>query len=218
MVCPRTSGSVGYGNLVPVPPVDRRPSRPWIGPVIGIVIVLTAVGGLVARNVYQPPTNSAVSAPAAPPPSTTTSGTPIKQPGSRNVQLSADAAAMPYGSAVQQVLQTYYNAINDKDYLEWESVVTQSFIQANPEQNWLSAYRFTQDGSMYVYRIDAGPQGSLRVLLSFTSLQDAAHEPIYAPYTCINWHSVLPLVLQSTGWKVDTGANGQHPPTTQCQN
>ncbi len=185
---------------------------------IGVVLVLTAVGGLVAREIYEPtPSPTAAVVSAAPPP-VTTSGAPVKQPGSSTVQLSADAAAMPYGSAVQQLLQVYFDSINAKNYVEWESVVTQAFIDANPQPYWLNSYQTSADGSIYVYRIDAAPQGGLRVMLTFTSVQDKVNEPSFAPYTCINWHSVLPLVRQDSGWKVDSGSNGQHPPTTECQN
>ena len=180
--------------------------------------MLTAVGGLVARNIYQPAPSSAATPPAAAPPPTTTSGAQVDPPGPPTVQLSIDAAASPYGSAVQQVLQKYYDAINAQDYEAWDSVVTASLAAANPKPTWTGAYSTTKDGGMYVYRIDAAPNSALRVLLSFTSTQSIDKAPPFAPYTCINWHSVLPLVRQDGGWRVDYGSNGQHPPTTQCQN
>jgi hypothetical protein len=187
--------------------------------VIGVVLVLTAVGGLVARNIYQPPPSSAASPPtAAPPPTTTDSGAPTPvPPGPPDVQLSADAAAVPYGAAVQSLLQTYFNAINADNYALWETVVSEAFIAANPEKSWTNNYESSRDGSIYVYRIDAAPNSGLRVMLTFTSLQDVAKAPPFAPYPCINWHSVLPVIRQNGSWKVDSGSNGQHPPTVPCQ-
>lgn len=185
---------------------------------IGVVLVLTAVGGLVARSVYQPTSDATLPPSAAPPPTTdqTTSGTPVKPPGSSTVLLSTDAAQSPYGTSVRALLQAYVNAINDQSYVEWESTVTPAFIAANPQGTWEGAYKSVQDGNMYVYRIDAAPGGQLRVLLTFTSVQDLDKAPHFAPFGCINWQSVLSMTSTKSGWKVDNSSAGSHPITTQC--
>jgi hypothetical protein len=200
-------------------PANRQSNRPWIGPVIGVVLVLTAVGGLVARSIYQPGASAAAAPPAATPPTTdqTTSGTPVKQPGSSQVLLSADAAQSPYGGAVHSLLQAYFNAINDQSYVEWESTVTAAFIASNPRPTWEASYLTTQDGSMYVYRIDAAPGGTLRVLLTFTSVQDLSKAPPWARFGCINWQSVLSLTDNTkSGWKIDNNSAGGHPIANEC--
>jgi hypothetical protein len=183
--------------------------------VIGVVLVLTAVGGLVARSIYQPGTAGATTPPTpAPPPSTdvTTTGTPE----STDVKMSADAAASPYGSAVQTLLQNYYNAINDGSYLQWESTATPALIQANPEPQWKNGYASSQDKGMYVYRINSAPDNQLRVLLTFNSHQDPSKAPDTAPYACITWHSVLTMSDTKSGWKIDAGTAGSHPITEEC--
>jgi hypothetical protein len=199
-------------------PADRQSSRPWIGPVIGVVLVLTAVGGLVARSVYQPTANASTPPSAASPPSTdvTTSGTPAVQPGSSQVKLSADAALSPYGAAVQSLLQTYYNAINGGNYPDWESTVAPELIQQFPQQSWASAFKSTRDGSMYVYRINAAPGNQLRLLITFTSTQDLDRAPQNFRFTCIGWSTVTTLVNTRSGWKVDNNPAGTHPLMTQC--
>lgn len=199
-------------------PANRQSSRPWIGPVIGVVLVLTAVGGLVARSVYKPGTNASAAPPAAAPPTTdqTTSGAPVKQPGSPQVLLSADAAQGPYGGAMHTLLQAYFDAINDHAYVEWESTVTPTFIAANPQGTWENAYKTVQDGSMYIYRIDSAPGGALRVLITFTSIQDVDKAPSGAKFGCINWQSVLSMISTKSGWKIDNNSAGGHPISTEC--
>ena len=184
---------------------------------IGVVLVLTAVGGLVARSIYQPAASASTPPVAAPPPtSAPTSGTPIKQPGSPKVQLSADAAASPYGATVQNLLQVYFNSINDVNYQEWESVATPALIQENPQPKWLDGYRSSQDGSMYVYRINTSPGGELRVLMTFTSTQRLDQAPPFAKFTCINWSKVFPVVNKN-GWRVDVNPqDSPAPPAVQC--
>lgn len=182
---------------------------------IGVVLVLTAVGGLVARSIYQPGSNAAASPPvAAPPPSTNvpTSGTP----GSTKVEMSADAAQSPYGAVVLNLLQTYYDAINEGTYVEWESTVTPNFIAATPQASWVSGYKTSRDTGMYVYRINPAPGGQLRVLETFTSHQSVNNAPWFAPFACITWHSVLTVTNTKAGWKIDNGSAGQHPITAEC--
>jgi hypothetical protein len=196
-------------------PGDRKSSRPWIGPVIGVVLVLTAVGGLVARSVYQPGSAYSTTPPsAAPPPSagTTTSDTANSQ----DVQMSADASSSPYGKDIFDLLQAYYNAINNGSYPGWEGAVTPAFIAANPEATWDSGYKSVQDTGMYVYRINAAPGNQLRVLISFTSRQDVSKAPHSAPFPCINWQSVLTIATTKQGWTVDNGTAGGHPITSEC--
>jgi hypothetical protein len=176
--------------------------------------VLTAVGGLVARSIYQPGSNAASAPPAAPPPST---GTPTS--GSANpeaVQMSADASQSPYGKDVFQLLTAYYDAINNGSYTGWEGAATPALIAANPEPYWLSAYKSVQDTGMYVYRINAAPGDQLRVLITFDSHQDLSKAPADAKFSCITWQSVLTIASTKQGWRVDNGTAGGHPITSEC--
>ena len=185
---------------------------------IGVVLVLTAVGGLVARSIYQPAANAATPPAAAPPLSAVapTSGLVAQDPNSNQVKLSVDAASSPYGTAVLNLLQAYYKSINDYSYLEWESTVTPTLIQANPQESWESSYSTTKDSGMYVYRVNSAPGGQLRVLITFTSHQDLSKAPKTAQFGCIDWHSVLTMANTRSGWKIDNGAAGGHPITQEC--
>jgi hypothetical protein len=200
-------------------PAARQSSRPWIGPVIGVVLVLTAVGGLVARSVYQP-VASASTPPAGAPP-TATKVPASNTPGSKTVQLSVDAAQSPYGKDVLDLLQAYYNAINLHSYVAWESTVTAAFIAGFNQQTWVNDYSTSQDSGMYVYRINAAPGNQLRVLITFTSHQSRDKAPLTAQFTCINWQAILSVVNTKLGWKVDGGnvpggAAGARPIATEC--
>ena len=184
---------------------------------IGVVLVLTAVGGLVARSIYQPAASASTPA-AAPPPTTnaSTSGTPSPDPTSSQVKLSSDAASSPYGSSVLDLLQAYYNAINGDSYEGWEQTVTANFVQTIPQPNWESGYKSTEDRGMYVYRINSAPGGQLRVLITFTSRQAVSKAPKSAPYSCIDWNSVLTVVNTRDGLRIDNGSAGGYPITTEC--
>ena len=176
--------------------------------------MLTAVGGLVARSIYQPGSSSASTPPAAPPPSsgTTTSGSANPEA----VQMSADAAQSPYGNDIYQLLTAYYNAINNGSYVGWEGTATPALIAANPEPYWDSGYKSVQDTGMYVYRINPAPGNQLRVLITFNSHQDLSKAPGNAKFTCITWQSVLTIANTKQGWKVDAGTAGGHPITSEC--
>ncbi|HEY4457860.1 MAG TPA: hypothetical protein VGN81_26330 [Pseudonocardiaceae bacterium] len=196
-------------------PGDRKSSRPWIGPVIGVVLVLTAVGGLVARSIYQPGSaNSSTPPAAAPPPASGTTTTGSTDP--HAVQLSLDAASSPYGKTIFDLLTAYYNAINTGSYVGWEGTATPGLIAANPEPYWDSGYKSVQDTGMYVYRINAAPGNQLRVLITFDSHQDVSKAPNDAKFACITWQSVLTIASTKLGWKIDNGTAGGHPIKSEC--
>ena len=190
-----------------------RPNRWWIAPVLGVVVVATAVTALVARNVYhQPPSGS------APPPtvSTTESSVPAgAEPGPAVVAMTPDVAGSAVGKQVQQLLQTYFDAINNRNYENWLSVVTQQRAAQQTQTQFQSGYATTSDGSIRVLRIDTAPTG-MSVLLTFHSVQDLAHAPTQARFSCVQWQVVYPLVNQGGTLKLDTGPTLDSPQTQQC--
>lgn len=186
-----------------------RPNRWWIAPVLGAVVVATAVSALVAHNLYR--------SSAAPPPVVVSTGSATvpssEEPGPTQVSVTPDAAQDTLHANVRQVLQTYFDAINDKRYDEWRSVVTSAMARQNPEKAFTQGYESTRDGSIVVYRVDTAPDGGLRVLLSFHSVQDVADAPTNFPHGCIAWRVVWPLTQDSDGtWRVDAGTTEQYGP------
>jgi hypothetical protein len=189
-----------------------RPSRWWIAPVLGLVVVVTAVGALVAHNLYQRPTGLPVGVGLAP--STSTSNT--AEPGSTTVRVSTEVSNFALGGQVRSVLQRYFDAINQKKYAAWRAVVTTNRAQEELEPAFNSGYASTADGTIFVYRVDSTPSNGLLVMLSFHSEQDASLAPKDFPHACIEWHVVWPLSWDGKTMKVDAGESGRTPQRQVC--
>ena len=180
---------------------------------LGLVVVATAVTALVARNLYHQQA-------AAPPAHTSTTqsssvaGTTPQDTGSTAVLMSPDVAGSPQGQQVQKVLQTYFDAINQRNYAQLLTAVSQARAAQQSEADFVKDYKSTKDSDIHVLRIDTNPTG-LSVLTSFRSEQDLAHAPVYARFTCIQWMMVLPIV-QEGGLKVDSSITLTSPQTQQC--
>lgn len=188
------------------------PRQLWLLPVLLITVIATALGGLLARDLYSEP-------PADPPPTVVaTSPSPKpsgEQPGPATVRGTADAVAHPLFGTLQPLLQTYFKAINDKDYERWSSVVTYERQTNQPEQTWQQEFRTTKDGNIVMHRIEARGDGSARVLLTFTSTQDVADAPQELPRPCIHWNVVWAFSTEDGSWKLAAGpasATPQHEP------
>ncbi|WP_020671379.1 hypothetical protein [Amycolatopsis nigrescens] len=185
----------------------------WLLPVLVVVISVTVGGGLLARELYrqpggepEPEATVAVSTPLA----------PSQQPGSPTVEFTPDAAAHPQETSIRRLLQTYFDAINSRDYDRWKSTVTRQRVQAKPAEEWRDDYRTTRDGSILVYRIEPAPDRRLRVLVGFTSTQDPRYAPPELPETCIHWKLIWPLAQEGGQWKLDTLPAGSTSEATKC--
>lgn len=196
-------------------PTTSLPHRRWLVPVLVAVVALTVGGGLVAREVYRPgartPQSAAPATSAAP-----SSVEPAEQPGPARVQLTSDAAAHPDARAVRGVLQTYFDAINQRNYDMWVTTVVAERAALQGEQEWLQNYRSTRDGNVRVYRIEAAPDDGLTVLLGFTSVQNAADAPDDLQSDCIRWRLAFPLTKDKDGWRIGTVPPGTVPEQSRC--
>lgn len=185
----------------------------WLLPLLLITVIATALGGLLARDLYAeqpaptPPTVVATS------PSPVPSG---EQPGSPAVRGTADAVAHPLYGTLQPLLQTYFDAINAKDYSEWASVVTSERQTNQPEGTWLKDFRTTKDGNIVMHRIEARGEGSARVLLTFTSTQDVSDAPGELPQGCIHWNVVWAFSTEDGDWKLAAGPAAAVPQHEAC--
>lgn len=186
-------------------------------PVLIVVVSLTVGGGLLARELYQPPRQGGdIHDLRAAVPTTTKPVPPVRQPGPAKVEFTGDAAAHPNAEPVERLLREYFDAINTRDYDRWTTTVVAERVRAQPREEWLANYRSTRDGSILVYRIEAAPEGGLTVLLGFTSTQDVADAPPRLPEPCIRWRLALPLTRQYGEWRIDTVAEGSTPEYTSC--
>ncbi|HYS36145.1 MAG TPA: hypothetical protein VEO01_10990 [Pseudonocardiaceae bacterium] len=194
----------------------RRASTWWIAPVLGLVGVVVAVAALAAHSLYNQPAATGPGPAVAPPSQASVPGSAA--PGPTTVAFASDFAAFPQHGQLLNVIQTYYNAINDKKYDEWLSVVTPTFAGENPRDVFLKAYQSTHDSSIFVYRVDPAPQNGLRALVGFTSMQALADAPTQFPHACIHWQVVLPLTWDGNRkqWEIDTGTTGLTPQRQAC--
>jgi hypothetical protein len=184
----------------------------WVLPVTLIAVSVTAAAGLLARQVFAEP--AAADSPAVV--QTSSSIPPEAQPGPPTVGGRTDAAAHPLYQTVQRLLQAHFDAINSKDYQGWRAVVTRRRAQNQPEREWQVSYRSTRDGNIVVHRIEAGPPGTARALVSFTSVQNPEDAPLELPEPCIHWRVVLLLTVEGGEWKIDSGPTSATPQHEKC--
>ncbi|MEV4314322.1 hypothetical protein [Actinocrispum sp. NPDC049592] len=186
------------------------------------VAVLTAAGAFAAREFYRSRAEAQPSQPVILTTPTTTPGgsTPPstskpKPPGPRQVAATSDAGSHPQYAEISQMLQNYFDGINDKKYAVWRSAVTRARASDLPEEKWNSDYASTKDGNIVVYRITATQRG-LSVLVTFTSTQKVTDAPQELPSDCIDWSIVLPVVKEDGSWRIDSGAESRSPRHEKC--
>lgn len=210
---PRRVGTTRLWHPDRVPTDRDRPRRWWLAPTIGVVVLATAVASLVVRNIYQQPQQGPSSVVL---PDSTTTVPASQQPGSRVVSLTQDVYSSYAGAAVQKLVQSIFDAINNRDYAQWHSNVTDARAAEEPEPTWLSEYSTTHDGSVLVYRIDSAPENGLRVMLGFTSVQAVSAAPPDFPHPCIRWMIVWPLSQQHGSWRLAVGPEASSPLRVAC--
>ena len=130
----------------------------------------------------------------------------------RSVRLATGAQAHPRAAAVQDLLQQYFDAINDRDYAAWMSAV--STVQSAPqtELGWTQDYASTIDTNLEVMVISDDP---LRARMMFTSEQEVELAPRSLPEPCINW-DVTYLLGDEDGQLVLSGIDPSTQSMTAC--
>ncbi|WIY02332.1 hypothetical protein QRX60_00195 [Amycolatopsis mongoliensis] len=184
----------------------------WLVPVVVVVLSVTVGAGLLAREVYRRPDQPAdETTVSTAPPSSATGGASAGL-----VEMTDDANAHPQAEAVHALLETYFAAINAKQYQQWTTTVSSERIARQPLADWRKGVRSTTDSNALVYRIERGANASLRVLVGFTSRQEKADAPDFFPETCIKWRLVLPVIAERSGLKIDAVDNGPPPEHEKC--
>ena len=195
-----------------------RPRYWWLAPVLAAVMLFTGLGGFAAHMIYHGGRSFGdANAQPSETPSPSSSATRAEGAGPSEVALTADAENYPLGPAVRKLLQNYFNAINDKNFSQWVSVVTANRQRQTSRSAWLQDYRSTTDGNIVVYRIEQAPDNGLRVLLDFTSTQDVSDAPKDLPSGCIQWQVVYPLAYENGAWKLDFAVSSASPQRQVCQ-
>ncbi|GAA4860974.1 hypothetical protein [Saccharopolyspora rosea] len=157
-----------------------------------VVLAAAAAGGLALRRLYPDaaPERTEQPAPDGPEPLIT---------------FRPDVLAHPDFPTVRWVLETYFNAINFRQYDTWKTTVVRAKWRELPEKTWRQAYSSTHDGDVVLQRIEPDPDGTLRVMLTFTSTQDPDKAPSSAPSPCLRWNVVWLLVPEDGAFKLDVG-------------
>lgn len=130
-----------------------------------------------------------------------------------SVQLSAAAGQHPRAEDVRQTLQRYFDAINQRDFDAWLTVVGVDQSANQTAQDWANAYSTTVDSNLVVAGIEDDP---LRVRLMFTSEQAVEFAPKRLPVTCINWDLTY-LLAEQDGALVLSGIDPSTQSMTACQ-
>jgi hypothetical protein len=188
-----------------VPPAPAR--QRWLIPALIVVVSVTIGGGLLAREVYKqpdvdPPLAAGVVVSTPPP----TSLSPEQQPGPDTVTLTPDAGDHPQGEVLRKLYQSYFDAINQRDYAKWEGTVTEK--QGMSQGLGLDGFKSTKDGSPTIYRIETAPDNNLRVLIGFTSTQKVVDAPPELPAPCTKLLLVMRVAIENGNWKIDTVPKG----------
>ena len=171
-----------------------------------VVLSITVGGGLLARELYRQPDPPPATDPVnAPPPSVSVD--PNDRPGSDQVKVTPDAANHPQGDAVRTVLQAYFRALNEKNYEAWADTVTDARRSLQTAALWHQGFQSTKDGSILLYRIEPGAQGTLRALVGFTSTQSTNEAPDDFREPCIRWRLVLPMKYEHNSYRIDATDN-----------
>jgi hypothetical protein len=184
--------------------------------VLAVVVVATAVAALVAHGLYGRPV--ATAAPSVVVPTGTSSMPSSAEPGPPNVGVTPEVQHDSLYPQIQQLAQTYFEAINSKRYDEWRSVVTRRLAKTQSETAFLKGYESTHDGSIVVYRVDGTPSAGVRVLVTFHSVQEIADAPAGSPFPCLAWQVVWPLSFDPGDgqWKIDVGTTTDSPQRQAC--
>lgn len=166
----------------------RRPWLTWGVPIAILVLLAASAAGVASREIYagSEPTRSGqlLTLPVSP------------EGGSRVVAMSEGVLEHPNYNAVRSVLQNHFDSINDGNYARWQTTVVEQREQELPQDEWMASYASTRDRDIRVLRLEPGPDDSLRVLISFISLQDPDEAPDGIS-DCLRWRVVYPLVLES---------------------
>ena len=125
------------------------------------------------------------SAPASP--STPADSVPASAPPAGLAALAPAAALYPGASAIEAVVNRYFQAINGRDYAAYQA--TQSPGNAMTESQFRAGFESTRDSDVLITGITTGPDGRQAADVTFTSQQQPQDGP--DGESCTNWHVTM---------------------------
>jgi hypothetical protein len=220
-------GWVGYPQPVRRPP-GRRNKIILLGTVA--VLMLGAAGGayaLVANHghgkaVSEPTGSASVAAsqrvsasviPTSAAPSTSAPVSPTASSGT-TVAVAPGAAGNEAAPQVAALLNSYFTAINQRDYPTYASLFDQQLEQPQPESSFDAGYATTIDSAVTLTSISDAGSGGLAASVTFTSRQNPADSPDNS--SCDQWSITLFLVPGGTGYLIGPPPSSYHASFQAC--
>ncbi len=120
----------------------------------------------------------------------------------------------PNASPVENLLTSYFTAINNHDYQGYVSLFDQQFQQSFSPQQFTVGYGSTADSGITLTGISTTGSGGLAATVTFTSHQQPSQSPDKA--SCENWTITLYLEQQGGGYVIGNPPPGYHSAHQPC--
>jgi len=173
----------------PEPGARRRP----LMLAVAVLIIVVAAAAAGAGTWYVVGRTHAAKVPAVPPSSAPTSpsapagSVPASAPPAGLASLAPAAALYPGASAIEAVVNRYFQAINGRDYAAYQA--TQSPGIAMSQSQFQAGFASTRDSDVLITGITTMPGGQPAADVTFTSRQQPQDGP--EGESCTNWHVTM---------------------------
>jgi hypothetical protein len=165
--------------------------RGWLTLPVAALIIAVAAAMAGAGTWYVVRKAPAAHGPAVLQPSTpaspSTPAGPASAPPAGLASLAPAAALYPGASAIESVVNRYFQAINDRDYAAYQA--TQSPGIAMTASQFQAGFESTQDSAVLITGITTMPGGQPAADVTFTSRQQPQDGP--EGESCTNWHVTM---------------------------
>jgi hypothetical protein len=173
-----------------------------------------AQSGGTAASPHTGPASAGSPSPTPAPTTLAPSPSPTQPLASNTVSVSAAAAGDPQQAAVVSFLETYFTAINSRDYHAYLSLLGPEAQATYTRRDFMHGYRSTSDAAEKLKRIyTAG--GYTVAVLTFTSHQDP-QDSVDGQESCTRWRISLYLQPTGTGYTMVPAPPGYHPAFASC--
>jgi hypothetical protein len=102
----------------------------------------------------------------------------------RSIRMADGAGDSARAEEIRDVLQGYFDSINNRDYASWVRSVAASQSSVQDPQRWAREYSTSVDSNFMVTAVSDDP---LRARILFTSQQSVDLAPPTLPAECIEW-------------------------------
>jgi hypothetical protein len=174
----------------------------------GTWYALTQAPAARAADVLRASTPASLSTPAGSStpasPSTPAGSGPASAPPAGLASLAPAAALYPGASAIEAVINRYFQAINSRDYAAYQA--TQSPGIAMTASQFQAGFESTQDSDVLITGITTTPGGQPAADVIFTSRQQPQDGP--EGESCTNWHVTMYFDNSAGTYTIGAPPNG----------